>query len=1160
MKATATPLGCARVTAVVVVLGRGKQLDGREARGTPAGSAGARPSARGVAGPPRWPGRSSARRAGRVLDPGPAHHADLGEGRQQIRDPGARGRPPPVATVVAAATSAPGGRRHVPRGGWWPCRTRPYRHPHGRSAPPGAAVRSWPDDGSAAGGRPGVHGRDRGPGRSSHRRPARCRGRPGGPTSTPTCGPPLDALRRSGAGRRQAAAARPSATGPSWAGAATRRLPGRRRRRRPGAAARRGAHPRRRHRRLRTAPRQPTPCTSASSGGHRRRAWRGDAAASARGPPSWSATWPSSTPTCSSAARRRAAVEVFDELRLEVNIGQYLDLLGAARGRRQPGAGPGASAGTSRPSTPSSGPCTSARPWPTRTAWPSVAGPLQRLRPAAGRGVPAARTTCSASFGDPTVTGKPVGDDLREGKPTLLYALARRSAGGAGGPAARRAVRRRRPDRRRGGHAIQGIFEQTGARAQVEADGRPAGRPGAGRGRRPAGHRRGPPGPGRAGPVRRRPGSLSAVAGGARMPVPGCTGVAWPSAVGDHQRSGRPPQAGRGPAGDPRRRDPRVHRPGRVGHRRPPRLQPGRGRADPGRPPGLRLAPGHHPVGHRPPGLRPQDRDRPAGGASPPCARPAACRATRAGPSRSTTGWRTATPRPSSPTPTACRPRSSAAATPDRKVVAVIGDGSMTGGMAYEGLNNLGHSGSRVVVVLNDNGRSYAPTVSRLSESLTQLRLHPGLKSMRSRVEDILRDLPGVGGLAYTSLQGVYSAIREVIEPPAFFESLGVRYVGPIDGHDIAGMEQALSQAAELRRPDRGPRADPEGPGLRPGRGRRREVPARRPGLRPGGRPARRGRPRATPRPSTRPCSRSARTTRKVVAITAAMPGPTGLLPFQARWPDRFFDVGIAEQHAVTSAAGMAMGGLRPVVAVYSTFFSPGLRPGQPRRRPARPAGRVRPRPGRHHRRRRPQPPRRARHGPVPEDPGHDHLRPVVGPGGAGHAAHRARAGRDRPPSATRRARRRDVAGDQVGSGLSARRVRAGRRRRVHPRRRQDGRGGRGGRRSSSRPTASTPPCGTSGWSGRSTRPWSPTPPATSWSSPSRTASGSAGPGRYMADAIADLQEDRHSPPVLILGTPAAYIPQGKPAEHPGPARPGRPRHRGRHPEGAARRHRPLND
>src|SRR5579875_317218 len=131
-----------------------------------------------------------------------------------------------------------------------------------------------------------------------------------------------------------------------------------------------------------------------------------------------------------------------------------------------------------------------------------------------------------------------------------------------------------------------------------------------------------------------------------------------------------------------------------------------------------------------------------------------------------------------------------------RRGVAVIGDGSMTGGMAFEGLNNLGHSQSRVVVVLNDNGRSYAPTISRLSESLTRLRLHPGLSSVRNRIEERLRDLPGVGNVASSSLQGLYSAVREVIEPPVFFEALGVRYVGPIDGHDIPGMESALAQAA----------------------------------------------------------------------------------------------------------------------------------------------------------------------------------------------------------------------------------------------------------------------------------------------------------------------------------------------------------------------------
>ncbi|MDQ3573765.1 MAG: thiamine pyrophosphate-dependent enzyme, partial [Actinomycetota bacterium] len=125
----------------------------------------------------------------------------------------------------------------------------------------------------------------------------------------------------------------------------------------------------------------------------------------------------------------------------------------------------------------------------------------------------------------------------------------------------------------------------------------------------------------------------------------------------------------------------------------------------------------------------------------------------------------------------------------DRKVVAVIGDGAMTGGMAFEGLNNLGHSGSRVVIVLNDNGRSYAPTASRLSETLSRLRLNPGWVNLRERVEHRLRDLPAVGELAYTSLQGAKAAVREVLEPTAFFEALGVRYTGPFDGHDVAGVE-----------------------------------------------------------------------------------------------------------------------------------------------------------------------------------------------------------------------------------------------------------------------------------------------------------------------------------------------------------------------------------
>jgi 1-deoxy-D-xylulose-5-phosphate synthase len=261
--------------------------------------------------------------------------------------------------------------------------------------------------------------------------------------------------------------------------------------------------------------------------------------------------------------------------------------------------------------------------------------------------------------------------------------------------------------------------------------------------------------------------------------------------------------------------------------------------------------------------------------------------------------------------------------TPDRKIVAVIGDGSMTGGMAFEGLNNLGHSGSRVVVVLNDNGRSYAPTISRLSESLTKIRLHPGISSVRSRIEEAVRELPRVGGLAYSSLQGLYSAVREVIEPPAFFESLGVRYVGPIDGHDIAGLEQALSQSASFDGPIVVHVLTQKGRGYPPAENDDEKCLHDAPVFDPEvGPPEGWSAPRGYAQAFNEAMLSIGERYPNVVAITAAMPGPTGLITFADRWPDRFFDVGIAEQTAVTSAAGMAMGGLRPVVAVYSTFLT----------------------------------------------------------------------------------------------------------------------------------------------------------------------------------------------------------------------------------------------
>ncbi|MDE0606154.1 MAG: 1-deoxy-D-xylulose-5-phosphate synthase [Acidimicrobiaceae bacterium] len=247
-----------------------------------------------------------------------------------------------------------------------------------------------------------------------------------------------------------------------------------------------------------------------------------------------------------------------------------------------------------------------------------------------------------------------------------------------------------------------------------------------------------------------------------------------------------------------------------------------------------------------------------------------------------------------------------------RRVVAVVGDGALTGGMAFEGLNNLGHSGRDVVIVLNDNGRSYAPTVSRLSESLVKIRSNPIYMRRQAKVEEIAERIPWVGEQIKRGVKMSKAAIREMWEPPAFFENLGIRYIGPFDGHDIESLEEALHNAAEF-----------DGPVLvhvltQKGRG---YAPAENDAIK-----------NMHDIGSVKEGSYTAAFSEtlvklgdqhpELVAITAAMPDSTGLLPFRDRFPERCFDVGIAEQHAVTAATGMAMGGLRPVVAVYSTFLS----------------------------------------------------------------------------------------------------------------------------------------------------------------------------------------------------------------------------------------------
>jgi 1-deoxy-D-xylulose-5-phosphate synthase len=262
-----------------------------------------------------------------------------------------------------------------------------------------------------------------------------------------------------------------------------------------------------------------------------------------------------------------------------------------------------------------------------------------------------------------------------------------------------------------------------------------------------------------------------------------------------------------------------------------------------------------------------------------------------------------------------------------RRIIAVVGDGALTGGMAYEALNNLGHSGKRVVIVFNDNGRSYSPTISHLSQSLTNLRLHPTYVSARERLRSRLREIPGVGEVAYSGVHSVTSALRELVAPHTFFEALGVRYVGPIDGHDIGDLEAALTKAANWDGPIVVHVLTQKGRGYAPaeeddvqrlhdfkvGRSSMTITDVDEAGD---------VKPSSYTDAFTRALLTAANADERIVALTAAMAGPTGLLPFAERFKERFIDVGIAEQHEMTAAAGMAMGGLRPVVAVYSTFFT----------------------------------------------------------------------------------------------------------------------------------------------------------------------------------------------------------------------------------------------
>ena len=259
----------------------------------------------------------------------------------------------------------------------------------------------------------------------------------------------------------------------------------------------------------------------------------------------------------------------------------------------------------------------------------------------------------------------------------------------------------------------------------------------------------------------------------------------------------------------------------------------------------------------------------------------------------------------------------------DRNVVVVVGDGALTGGMSWEALNNIAAAKERnLILVVNDNERSYSPTIGGVATYLSTLRLTQGYERFLDWGKEVLHKTPVVGTPIYDTLHGMKKGIKDIIAPQGMFEDLGLKYLGPIDGHDFLALERALAQAKQFGEPVLLHVITEKGRGHKPAIADEAEK----------------FHAVGVVDPLTgQPLSKSAlswtrvfseelveigRDRKDIVAITAAMLGPTGLDKFADAYPDRTIDVGIAEQHAVTSAAGMAFAGLHPVVAIYSTFLN----------------------------------------------------------------------------------------------------------------------------------------------------------------------------------------------------------------------------------------------
>ncbi|APT82517.1 1-deoxy-D-xylulose-5-phosphate synthase [Corynebacterium ammoniagenes] len=258
-----------------------------------------------------------------------------------------------------------------------------------------------------------------------------------------------------------------------------------------------------------------------------------------------------------------------------------------------------------------------------------------------------------------------------------------------------------------------------------------------------------------------------------------------------------------------------------------------------------------------------------------------------------------------------------------RNAVAVVGDGALTGGMCWEALNNISADNERnAVIVVNDNGRSYSPTIGGLSANLSRIRAQHGYDELMEHGKKTLKSLGWVGHRTFDALRAVKEGVKSSILPTEMFPELGMKYIGPVNGHDLEALDHALSYARDYDGPIIVHVVTEKGHGFAPAVNEPQDQMHSTGAIDPvTGVPKGKSQPGWTAVFSEELIA-AAEQRDDIVAITAAMAGPTGLVPFAQKFPDRFFDVGIAEQHAMASASGLALGGMHPVVAIYSTFLN----------------------------------------------------------------------------------------------------------------------------------------------------------------------------------------------------------------------------------------------